>query len=477
MKSFRFKLIIVLMAVFSILSSSCSEHTIRSNINMTVRDNTPKCAFPYKNYLKNLFLVQPTVGVFIGVSEYGTEAKVFSTPAHSISACLFQSTFFQAAYFHDLHAKQIWMKDSDQQGADKWHLGNFGATYIDRKDIRHTYWLKTIADLRLDLSKPTELYAFRNMSRIPGVRFKGVRFFEEGIPNGQSFHTPKIGEFAEIWEADPIHNEIDLVLKSSEQRKEPSLTKPVDKNRMLAAIHDAINEARKSFLENGRVLLIIYISAHGQIWHDGQPYILPSDAVAKDPTTWLAYRDIIATTRKFLEEGGKQPNKHAIVFLDTCQTNVSETSSLRPARFRIPQGMTLVQSASPGQYAWHWTSATKEQGTINKEEKRWGFPKRPPEKLADGPFEKSTVGRMSVLPLASTCFVNDELPSYLDKADRAFVIVAHQWIESMKDWGDIFMENIPDKQASGMSQDINIQYGTEIDRNLPIFLMMPVSDD
>ena len=478
MNNFRFKLIIILTVASSILVSSCSEYSIRYGSDMTIRDNTPKCAFPYKDYLKDLFLVQPTVGVFIGVSEYGAKAKVFSTPAHSISACLFQSNFFQAAFFHDPQVKEIWIKDSDQEGASKWLRGQFGASYIDKKDVHHTYWLKTIADIRLDLSKPTELGAFRIMNRIPGVKFKGYPFFAENIPMVDSLDTPEVGEYAEVWEKDPINNVIDLVLKSSEQHKEQSLKKPVNKDRMLNAINDAIDEAQKSFIENGRVLLIIYISAHGQIWDDGQPYILPSDAVAKDPTTWIAYSDIIEKTRRFLEGRGQQLNKHAVVFIDSCQKNVSENSTLSSVSIRVPQGMTLVQSVSPGQYAWHWTAGSHEEGTIDvEEEKRWGFPKRPPSKLIGGKFERSPLGRMSVLPLSSTCFINDEMPTYLDELRRPVVIVAHQWIEAMKDYADILLEMIPDKQAAGMSQDINVQYGSEIDRNFPIFLMMPKPDD
>src|SRR6266566_5530851 len=85
--------------VIAICATGCSWYSRNSVIHGSRQDAMPICAFPKEAYLENLHFVMPTVGLFVGVSEFEDKAKVVSTPAHALSAGFFQSPFFQSAFF------------------------------------------------------------------------------------------------------------------------------------------------------------------------------------------------------------------------------------------------------------------------------------------------------------------------------------------------------------------------------------------
>src|SRR6266849_4394859 len=115
------------LSVVAIGVSGCSAYHMESITNGEIKDATPTCAVPPNNDLERFYLAMPTVGIFIGISDYG-EKQFFSTPAHAISAGLFQAPFFQAAFFHRPDVPEM--------------------------QKSNTYWLKTTADVRLELNKP-----------------------------------------------------------------------------------------------------------------------------------------------------------------------------------------------------------------------------------------------------------------------------------------------------------------------------------
>ena len=77
------------------LWSGCSSYKARtsSDIQVQVPFMPPET--------RGLSLAEPTVGLFVGVSEYGERANVYSTPAHTLSAALLYEPFFQAATLSD----------------------------------------------------------------------------------------------------------------------------------------------------------------------------------------------------------------------------------------------------------------------------------------------------------------------------------------------------------------------------------------
>ncbi|HME44996.1 MAG TPA: hypothetical protein VKF36_18025 [Syntrophorhabdales bacterium] len=471
-------LVLSLSTVFSIFSAiwsfgdSENQHVRRTG---SVQYNIPACVFPNKNDMEQLHLVAPTVGLFIGVSEYeenGKKAGVLPTVAHALSASLFQSPFYQAAFFHSSNTREIWLQDSDQEGEFKWQSSVYGMSYLTKRYLHKPYRLKTIADARLDLGKPAHLGAFRIMGQIPGIRYNLPDLFKEGIVQAESiFYSPDIGEYAEIGEGHKNPNSIDFVLRKRGVAEDGETRKPVSKARILSNIANAINEAQDSFEWNGRVLLIIYISAHGRLGNDGQPYILPYDAVAEDPKTWIAYRDIIEKVRSFLQKAGRQEmNKHAVVVLDTCQTQSPNKHLLQAIDLPVPPGMTLVQSASPGQYAWHWQGQFIEGEYVEMEKEGLGMPAPPSQKH----LQRTPSAFMSVLPLSSTCAMNTALSvANTQKVPIGMVINTYQWFDRTCDLAQGFLDRIPLRKERGLSQDTTILYGSAIDRLLPVFVVMP----
>jgi WD40 repeat protein len=83
-------------AASAVLASLCSciqvsTHSTTSHVYSNVHLNAPPVA------VHELSLVPTTVGLFIGVSNYDESAKVYSTPAHTLSAAEFRDTFYEAA--------------------------------------------------------------------------------------------------------------------------------------------------------------------------------------------------------------------------------------------------------------------------------------------------------------------------------------------------------------------------------------------
>lgn len=74
-----------------LISCSFSIHETDTLRNVTATSNT----LPYP--IDNVDLTIPTVGLFIGISNYREEAGVYSTPAHTISAATMMEPFYRAS--------------------------------------------------------------------------------------------------------------------------------------------------------------------------------------------------------------------------------------------------------------------------------------------------------------------------------------------------------------------------------------------
>ena len=101
---------------------------------------------------------------------------------------------------------------------------------------------------------------------------------------------------------------------------------------------------------------LFYFSAHGTLGSDGALYLIPADATARDPSTWLKVDDLLAPIYAFAAEGGNPGMKRRILaIVDICQKGgATAAAALAPP----PRGVAVIQSSSPGQYAWHFRTAT-----------------------------------------------------------------------------------------------------------------------
>ena len=110
---------------------------------------------------------------------------------------------------------------------------------------------------------------------------------------------------------------------------------------------------------------LFYFSAHGTLGPGGALYLAPADAEANNPATWLKADDLLAPIYAFAAEGGNTELKRRIlVILDVCQQgNAAGAVPLAPP----PRGVAVIQSASPGQYAWHFASKSRVTETLAAE--------------------------------------------------------------------------------------------------------------
>jgi hypothetical protein len=175
----------------------------------------------------------------------------------------------------------------------------------------------------------------------------------------------------------------------------------VTKARLLRTVSAAADVYSESV---GGSWLVIYIAAHGGLDGAGRPYILPSDAT-ENPQSWILYDDVM---KPILTVAASEPKydhpKQVLVIFDSCQRLQESTSTPSehwPSIDTLPSNVTIVQSTSPGQYAWHVPAIKRETGKVEvTHESRRGFPYRPP-RAPRGEFDRTFSSYMSAFPYAS----------------------------------------------------------------------------
>jgi hypothetical protein len=233
---------------------------------------------------------------------------------------------------------------------------------------------------------------------------------------------------------------------------------PVTRQRILAAARDTLLTCRNVLAVEHRVVLIVYVSAHGWVGPDGRPYLLPADADGKDPQTWISYEDFLQPIYTFLAEPNEDHTfavdaergdmrKLVLVILDTCQVaREGDQDQVRSSQDLSRRQVIVVQATSPGRYAWHWTATLHSEGNVKViQEHRWGFP--PPPKAERGPIATSLSTRMSVLPLASQTTLKaliDEKRGKTNEVDRK--ISVQDWLNGTKDVMPRLLKEIPDTE-------------------------------
>lgn len=410
---------------------SYTSHDFSEKKVITTTNNRPACVASLANKLRNVRHAQPIVGVFLGVSNYSEKSRLWSTPAHTISAAMFREPFYLTA------------------GSD-----------ASRNDLR------LVTDLRLDpkteLARSTE-YTLREIDGISSV----VNDYSESEDSGSNQEI--------TWS----------YIRDAE---------PTTRKNLLDKTLDALGRAEEMAQKNGSVVFIFYISAHGWIGADGRSYVLPSDADFNIPTTWIDQQEILELTGKFLSRSKSDGlNRKAIVVFDTCRS----ARGVLPDRLAVGaskalQNAFVVETTSPGSYAWHWTMNTETKGNIEvTSESRWGFP-LPPPKAKRGPIESRLSANMSVAPMASSCAIseffenlaNKNPPSDAAEASDATATSAPQHAQSVmtaSDWllpsSHILEEltgSIPEVKESGETQYMQVSAPSNLD-SIPLLKVTATS--
>ncbi len=409
---------ILFLFVLSIFLASCSVHYYRaktSSHGLYYQESLPYCSVRSAD---NVTLAVPIAGLFVGVSNYSEKSQVFSTPAHSISAAMFRAPFSVAARKSDFPARLASLADVPEY------------SYMLPEDPHNLYDSDVIFDRR-------------------------------SIDNA-------------------VHGEPIDVVSSVLRRTTPGFSlvgNIVTKKDIQKAISQAVSDAQQILYDKGEVLLLFYFSAHGWLGAEGSPFLLPGDADADDPNTWLAYQDIINSIEiLFKNNPNYSANVRAIIIFDTCQILAAKNFSVMDSEIHIPLGVTIMQSTSPGQYAWHWTAETKME--YHKEvisETRWGFP--PPPKMKRGVIQRRIATNMSVMPLANKCIIlkYSESLEGMKPSEKDFsidnIISQKKCLSDIKEHAETFLSKIPELKEAKFQQDITVLNSDE-KPEFPLFILI-----
>jgi hypothetical protein len=363
--------------------------------------------------VENAKAAYPILGMFIGVGNYGKNAHVQETPAHaqSLSALLFREIFYRADFLR--------ITNSIEPDAEP-------------------------GSIRDPASNGLILMA--NLSVTNKEEARCVRYFLSKFhcPTEQLFGCPP----------DPT---------KAAKRQIPVLGDGARVNRQC--ILDAITwfcqemslelEMEKS---ETPLLFVFYISAHGGVSDDGRLYLLPADAVKSDPNTWIYYDDILNPLYHAMNEAFPDPPHHLLIVIDACQDGTGRAVRPLPP---IPANVTLVQSASPGQWAWHWTSSNRLTNIVG-EQHNYGFP-FPPKKMKSSTNINDIA--MSVLPIAAHRALEVAVEDKQTQADHR--IGVRTWLMMTTNLVQTFLATIPDPDAR---QTVQISWSGDPDADFSFFV-------
>lgn len=279
----------------------------------------------------------------------------------------------------------------------------------------------------------------------------------------------------EIWYLEQLHGASRQLIYhdpngSSKDRDDPNFLQmgrgePVTRKRIFDALSSSIEKAEHTAGEQETAMLVVYIAAHGWIGWDGRQYLLSSDADASNPSTWIAYEDFLKPIRDFLASpthaGGRDydPHKGAIVIFDTCQILLG-SSRKTPAvsSEESPINLTVIESTSPGQYAWHWTGNlnSTESTTSVKSTSRFGLTHH------SGPKQVKTkseyYARMSMFPYASqwalNALIKDKEPNAVPDERK---ISLKEWVNRTQKAVRALQSDIPEGEETGQVQEVRLR--------------------
>jgi len=254
---------------------------------------------------------------------------------------------------------------------------------------------------------------------------------------------------------------------------------PVTRERIFSTLRTAIQKAKNTAPSQRATILVVYVAAHGWIGPDGRKYLLPSDADASNPGTWIAYDDLLAPIATYLtlpsSSGARafNPKRGAIVIFDTCQTPL-ESAQKTPVVTSAENldNLTVIESTSPGEPAWHWTGNVHatDYTTSNKSTTRFGITDNKQPKHTETKSDYST--RMSMFPYASQWALYTLIKNKGTKTsaeDR--VITLGEWMSYTQEALQRLLSDMPDVRESGHVQEVRYPFSRYA--NFSIFEVEP----
>lgn len=239
------------------------------------------------------------------------------------------------------------------------------------------------------------------------------------------------------------------------------------RQRLLGRVRGIVDRARDVADATGGVLLVIYVCSHGIIDAEGRPRLIPSDATATDPRSWIGFDEILAPVFDLV---GRGPNpdqaRQAIVFFDCCQrVDAAAPSSVRLSDTlpEPPPGVALVAAVSPGQWAWHFASKMKVVGEVDASKRGLlGIPLPAAEKT--GHIDEAYAGFMSVFPLATRCAMNSAARAFdaqfgSDPTVSQADMTVEEWISEIQQLVAELLEDDPVRRRAGGRQDVQLKVG------------------
>lgn len=389
--------------------SGCTSIKLHEEEILSTEESTvmrPHCVIPLARNLRTVRHAQPLVGLFIGISNYGIAAGYSPTPAHTISAALFREPFYLTA-----------------------------AGDTQKNDLRLS------SSLELDVNAELGRAAERTLRDIGGMARELM------VPAG-SAAGGKVRSGP--WE----------YMRNARRTTRQGLIEELDRT---------LERAEAVAQSEGNVVFILYISAHGKLGADGQAYIVPSDAIEGDLGTWIDQRLVLDRMASFLYRSrldGRQ--RKAVVVFDICrvpQENAAPRLSASVARL-LPINAFVVESTSPGSYAWHWTMNADTQKKVEVlSESRFGLP-FPPPRAKSGVIDERFASNMSIAPLASNCAISEYFEPQSKApaasatgrgdAEPAYTMLVSDWLRETQDWIPAFARLIPEVKETGRAQDMHV---------------------
>lgn len=361
-------------------------------------DDRPDCVKEMGSNLNRVRHARPVVGLFVGVADYDEQSGYGPTPAHAISAAMFREPFFLTA-------------DNSE-----------------KNDLRLATSLRL--DVRDELARP----AARTLGRLGGM-------------SGQVTPPPAAkdigsGQTTVIWD----------IVRGAESTRRQGLLDSVDQ---------ALRRSENVALKDGSVVFLFYVSAHGKLGADGHAYIVPSDGRRDSPESWLDQREVLARIAAFLGRSHTDSrDRKAVIVFDICQrSSAPEPRQVSTGPLRGLWNAYVVESTSPGSYAWHWQVETQTRRTKEVVSNSWmGIPLPTPRPSS---VEERFESNMSVMPLVSNCVISsyfkDQLAASISPgASKPLPMTVYDWLGSSRDNVPLVAGQIEEAQRMHARQNMRL---------------------
>jgi len=238
---------------------------------------------------------------------------------------------------------------------------------------------------------------------------------------------------------------------------------PVTRQRIFSALTAAIERAEQTAALQQNAVLVVYVAAHGWIGTDGRQYFLPADANSSNAGTWIAFDDFLSPIKAFLTVPSRDrsdgPDRAAVVIFDTCQTRLgSSQTTPTVSSTDEPINLFVIETTSPGQYAWHWTGnlESTEFTSTDSWTRRFGVTHKDRPKHTESKSDYSF--RMSMFPYASHWALNSLIKhrSQFATPDKRKIPLS-EWIVNTQDAMTALEEGIPEVKETGQAQTVRVR--------------------